>query len=138
MTDETRQSVERLAVVVRSMYGANRSACHHAAAAWHVAGELPAGPAADEARRRIEAMCAACRAWCVAYDNLRSAMGTLERESGVANPTFYIAPMNDTGTPNKCEHCRMLSQPANLPAPSAASVPLRSPHASGQIRPLAP
>lgn len=103
--------IEKLTQVVAAMRAAEISTCPYLVATRLVIDECEPSPALDAVREQVDKMLAQVRGVCVSYDNLRSLIGTLERERGVEKPWFYVAPLNETSEPRKCKQCGMMKRP---------------------------
>ncbi len=97
--------IEKLAVAVQCMRDKQvlHPPCHFLGVIRLVAeGECCPSPARNAILKQADKMLAQCRALCCEYDNLRSLVGTLEREQGVKDPRFWIGEINRTCEPHRC------------------------------------
>jgi hypothetical protein len=115
---------ERLTTLVRAMWGTNCPVCHHTVALYRVAREGTSSPAEEAVKVQIDKMLANEREWCVLFDNLRSLVGTWEREQGVENPAFYEGEINKGRTPTRCSQSAMLNVANNPDRRAAATEPI--------------
>jgi len=83
-------SVEKLAIAAKGMWGKNTPWCHYLGAVHAVAAnECEPSPERDALVMHIEKMRQQVREMCGSYDKLRSMVGALEAASGV-EPIFYV------------------------------------------------
>ena len=87
----------RLEALISGLHPILRASCSPLGAAVFVVAEYPPSTVRDMVVNDIAAMAAAQRELCRCFNNLRSRVGTLEREQGNPSPEFYEGAIRFTG-----------------------------------------
>lgn len=87
----------RMETLLTSMNLTMPAPCHHITAAIAVVKEYPSSPVRIRVAAEIAALAIAQREVCRCYNNLRSLVGTLEREQGNPSPVFYEGKIRTQG-----------------------------------------
>ena len=98
----TVNGIDKLGLGVKALWGKNIPWCHTLGYVRLVADECEPSPALAEVVKEVDKLLELCRQQCVVFDNLRSKMGTLERERGAKNPLFWEGKINDSSRPVRC------------------------------------